>query len=65
MGIGILTKWLSLQCLKHIDELSEIMKMCSLTIEVQSNYCTQRGPYGCAVMFDLFQFGDYARQMSQ
>ena len=65
MGIGILIKCLSLQCLKHMDELSEIMKMCSLTIEVQSNYCMQRGPYGCAVMFDLFQFGDYARQMSQ
>ena len=29
MCISILTKWLSVQCLQHIDELSEIMKICS------------------------------------
>ena len=27
--------------------------MCSLTIEVQSNYYVQRGPHGCAVMFSF------------
>ena len=53
MCIGILAKGLSIQCLKHVDEFSEIMKMCSLTIEVQSNYYVQRGPHGCAVMFSF------------
>ena len=53
MCIGILAKWLSIQCLKHLDGFSEIMKMCSLTVEVQSNYYLQRGPHGCAVMFSF------------
>ena len=53
MCIGILAKWLSIQCLKHIDEFSDIMKMCSWTVEVQSNYYVQRGPRGCAAMFSF------------
>ena len=39
--------------LKHIDEFSDIMKMCSWTVEVQSNYYVQRGPRGCAAMFSF------------
>jgi hypothetical protein len=53
MCIGILTKCLSIQCLKQIDELSEIMKMCSWTIELSSNYYMQRGPHGGAMMFSF------------
>ena len=32
---------------------SEIMKMCSLTIEYQSNHHVQRGSHGCAVIFPI------------
>jgi hypothetical protein len=38
MCIDILTRWLSIQSLKHLDEFSKIIQMCSWTIEVQSNY---------------------------
>ena len=53
MYIDILAKWHSIQCLKHIDEFSEIMKMCSLTIEYLSNHHVQRGSHGCAVIFPI------------
>jgi hypothetical protein len=53
MCIGILTEWLSIQCLKQIGELSEIMKMCSWTIEVRSNYHMHRGPDGVAVILSF------------
>ena len=57
MCIGILNKWLSIHCLKHLDELSETMKMCSLTIEVQRNYYVQRRLHGCSVMFSIIPNG--------
>ena len=61
MCVGILAKWLAIQCLKNPDELSEMTKMCWLTIEDQSNYYVQRDLMVTLRCFHLFRFGDYGR----
>ena len=53
MCIVILTTWLSMECLKHLAECSEIIKMCPWTVQVHSDYSRQRGPHECAVTFTI------------